>query len=93
MPWIVTGGSSGIDAATATHGRIGALVHCAGILPTGVFDELDMARRLQVVQVPLGGTTCVARAAISHSRSRCESSWRTRAYTSRAATGSSRRRR
>ncbi|MDX1992623.1 MAG: SDR family oxidoreductase [bacterium] len=45
-------------------GGLDGVIHCAGILHTGLFEQIDRERHQRMVEVNLGGTLAVAHAAL-----------------------------
>lgn len=55
-----------MNTAVAHLGSLTAVVHSAGILATGYFADIPLAKHTQIVNVNLLGTTAVAHAALPH---------------------------
>jgi NAD(P)-dependent dehydrogenase (short-subunit alcohol dehydrogenase family) len=59
-----------VDAVVHDHGRLDAVVNCAGITADAPLHKMSLAAFRSVVQVNLEGTFLVTRAALRHMRTR-----------------------
>lgn len=53
-----------MQQVTEELGGLDGVIHCAGILSTGRFEDIDRERHQRIIEVNLGGTLAVAHAAL-----------------------------